>query len=163
MLLTPLLLAALACGGGDDPAADGGGDGPCGPDRQERVDPASLNHVFGGGQEPDYATDPPTSGPHEPGPARSGVLDEPLSRPQQVGQLEAGAVLLQYRPDLDAGQRAELEALAGDRVVVAPNPDLPTPVVATAWVRKMECRAVDAGALRAFAEAHVGQGPGTDG
>jgi hypothetical protein len=161
-----LVAVAPACGGGDDRDGDGEqGSAPCGTDEQERVDPSSFNHVLAGGDEPDYATDPPTSGPHEPGVARSGVLDVPLSRPQQVGQLEAGAVLLQHR-DLPADQRAALEGLAADRVVVLPNADLPAPVVATAWTRKLTCETVDADALEAlaaFAEAHVGDGPGTDG
>lgn len=161
VLLLAGAAAAAGCGGDDDGPVDQ--TAPCGEDHQERIDPASLNHVFAGGPEPDYATDPPTSGPHAPGAARSGVLDEPLSRPEQVGQLEAGAVLLQYGPDLGADAVASLEALAGDRVLVLPNDELPTPVVATAWTRKMECQAVDIEALRAFAEAHVGQGPGTDG
>lgn len=169
--LTLLLVAAAigstaaACGdGGDDDPSEA--TGPCGPDEQERIDPASLNHVFAGGPEPDYATDPPTSGPHEPGPALTGVVDDPLSRPQQVGQLEAGAVLLQHGPDLPADDLDALEGLAGDRVVIAPNPDLPAPVVATGWTRKMVCQSVDdaaVDALRSFAEAHVGGGPGTDG
>jgi hypothetical protein len=166
-LLRALVLVALlvlpACGDDADgiggPAADGAA---CGPDQQERVDPASANHVLAGGDEPEYTTDPPTSGPHEPGPVIGGVLDDPLSRPQQVGQLEAGAVLLQHR-DLTSDQLADLQALAGEQVIVAPNPDLPAPVVATAWTRKMTCEAVDAQALAAFAETHAGSGPGTDG
>jgi hypothetical protein len=160
-LVLPLVLGVLACGGGDDDTSED--HAACGEDQQERIDPASLTHVFAGGEEPDYATDPPTSGPHAPGAALTGILGEPLSRPEQVGQLEAGAVLLQYGPDLGADAVASLEGLAGDAVLVVPNPDLPAPVVATAWTRKMACEAIDVEALRAFARAHVGQGPGTDG
>ena len=165
LLLGSLALAisiAAACGDGGSSDGDADATGPCGADEQERIDPGSVNHVLVGGQEPEYASDPPTSGPHEPGPVRSGVLDAPLNRPQQVGQLEAGAVLLQY-DGLAQEQLQLLEGLAGPSVLVAPNPDLPAPVVATAWTRKMVCRAVDVEALAAFAEAHVGDGPGTDG
>jgi hypothetical protein len=155
-----------ACGGdGDGSSGDGATEVPedgCGPDRPERIDPGSANHVLAGGEEPEYATDPPTSGPHAPAPALDGVLDEPLPRPAQVGHLEAGGVLLQHG-ELPPDQLEDLEALAGDAVVVVVNPDLPAPVVATAWTRKMLCGAVDVDALATFAEDHLGEGPGTDG
>jgi hypothetical protein len=151
--------AASIAGCGDD---DGGASSVCGPDRRETLDPASATHVLPGAGEPEYLTDPPTSGPHTAVQVFSGVLDEPLSRSDQVGGLELGGVLLQHR-DLAPDELAELEAVAGESVAVAPNPDLPDRVVATAWLFKQTCSGVDAGALRAFAEAHVGEGPGSDG
>lgn len=72
--------------------------------------------------------------------------------------LEQGGIVIQHR-DLDDGSRRALEGLAGDQVVVAPNPTLPAPVVATAWLTKLECTAADVSALRAFIDAHQGQGP----
>lgn len=156
-VIAGLALTALgACS--DDDASDGGG---CGPVRREAVDPASSVHVVSGGA-PEYVTDPPTSGPHAPTPVLSGVREEPLDRPTQVGQLEAGGVLLQYRPDLDIDQRAELEGLAGDGVAVVPNADLPSLVVATAWLTKQTCDAVDVDELARFVEEHRDAGPGTD-
>src|SRR3546814_8077181 len=98
---------------------------------------------------------PPTSGPHQPGPPVDGVLDEPLSRPIQVGILERGAVLLQHDPDLYAGDLETLESLAQERVVIAPNPELADAVVAQAWVYKRTCSAVDAEALTEFSEEGV--------
>lgn len=154
---TLLVVLAGACDGGS-PGRGAGCDEP----QQERFDPASGTHVLAGAPDPGYRSDPPTSGPHVPGPVLSGVRDEPLSRPAQVGQLEAGAVLLQHR-DLDADALAALEELAGDGVVVLPNADLPAPVVATAWLFKLTCGDVDADALGAFVDEHLGQGPGTDG
>jgi len=140
------------CSGSDTGAA------ACGPTRREPLDPAYLVHVVGN-EEIEYTSDPPTSGPHQPGPAVQGVVDVPISRPVQVGILERGDVLLQHDPDLRGTGRADLEALAGDRVVVAPNPDLRDEVVATAWLFKRTCRTVDAAALQEFVQEHVGQGP----
>jgi hypothetical protein len=162
-LLLPTAIVAVAaattgCGGGSDAGAPASG---CGPDQQERIDPASANHVLSGAAEPDYLTDPPTSGPHAPAPARDGVLPNPLPRPEQVGHLEAGGVLLQHG-SLPDDQREALEGLAGAGVVVTPNPDLPAAVVATAWTRKMLCSTVDVDALSAFVDAHLGDGPGSD-
>jgi hypothetical protein len=146
------LVAVLAgCGGGSE--------GACGPITREALDPGFAVHVLGGDTGVEYRSDPPTSGPHQPGPEVSGVVDEPLSRPIQVGLLERGGVLLQHDPDLPAEDLETLRGLGGDGVVVAPNPDLSAPIVATAWVYKRTCDAVDTGALSAFVDERADQGP----
>lgn len=150
---TLLLLATTGCGGSDDEG------GACGPITREALDSAYLVHVLGTAADVDYTSDPPTSGPHQPGPPVDGVVDEPISRPIQVGILERGDVLLQHDPDVPAAPLADLEALAGPGVVVAPNPDLPALVVATAWTYKRTCDAVDVTALQQFVEERSGKGP----
>jgi hypothetical protein len=127
------------------------------------LDPASANHVLAGAPEPSYTSEPPTSGPHAPSPPLTGVLDDALSRPEQVGHLEGGGVLIQHGPDLAADDRSALEALAVGAVAMAPNPDLPAPVVVTAWVRKLTCDRVDIDVIEEFARSYEGQGPGSDG
>lgn len=152
--LAPALLAlgSAACGGGSDTAS-------CGPIRREALDSAYLVHVLGTDTDVSYTSDPPTSGPHQPSPPVSGVVDEAITRPIQVGILERGDVLIQHDPDLPADDLAALRALAADRVVIAPNPDLPDPVVATAWVYKRSCTAVDVDALQELIDERVGKGP----
>ena len=150
LLVAPAL---VGCGSGS------GSSGSCGPIRREALDPLFLNHVVGDA-EVEYTSDPPTSGPHQPAPEVPAVVDRPLTKPVQVGVLEAGDVLIQHRPDLGTEDRGVLEALSGKRVHVAPNPDLPQPVVATAWLYKRSCDSVDADALREFIDARRGKGPG---
>jgi hypothetical protein len=133
----------------------------CGSATREALNP-DLRHVFAGAPEPAYSTDPPTSGPHTPGALPKGVLTQPLARPDQVGALEAGTVLLQYR-DLSAQEINSLAELAGDQVVVVPNASLPNRVVATAWLFKQTCSGIDTAALRGFIRTRAGHGPGTDG
>jgi len=147
-----LLVGAAACGDTTEARA-------CGPIERQPLDPAALVHVLGDGSDVEYGTDPPTSGPHATGPGIHGVVDEPLSRPVQVGVLERGDVLLQHAPDLPSSQIERLEGLAAPRVVVAPNPDLPAEVVATAWTYALRCSAVDVDALRGFIRDRVGKGP----
>jgi uncharacterized membrane protein len=156
VLLAVVLLALplAACGGGGAKAS-------CADAKAEPINP-DLRHVFEGGAEPVYTTDPPTSGPHAPGATPKGALAEPLTRPSQVAALEAGIVLLQYR-DLSADETRSLSELVTDNVVVAPNPDLPDRVVATAWLFKQACSGVDPAALRGFIRSHAGRGPGVDG
>ena len=137
---------------------DGPGAG-CGPITREALDPAWLVHVVGNAAGVDYASDPPTSGPHQPAPPVEAVEDEPITRPVQVGILERGDVLVQYDPDLSDGDRARLEDLAGDGVVVAPNPELPDPIVATAWLYKRTCDDADVDSLQGFIDERLGKGP----
>ena len=135
------------------------GDTGCGPITREALDPAYVVHVLGNETEVEYTSDPPTSGPHQLAPPVDGVVDEPISRPVQVGVLERGDILLQHGPDLEASEVAELEALAGDGVVVAPSSELPSPIVATAWLYKRTCATVDAAALEEFIDERRGKGP----
>ena len=157
MLLLVVLAAGLLVGCGDSD----GESGACGEVTTDPVDPASLNHVVAGGPEPSYVVDPPSSGAHLPLELNERVLRGPLSRPEQVGLLELGAVLIQHRGLAD-GEAARLEELASVDVYVAPNPDLADPVVATAWVHTLRCSEVDAGALEDFVSQFASQGPAAD-
>jgi len=153
-VLLALASATVACSGTSTASA-------CSAAKPEPINP-DLRHLLPGAPEPTYTTDPPTSGPHAPGALPSGALTQPLARPAQVGALEAGAVLLQYR-DLSAAELRSLTDLITDKVIVAPNPSLPDRVVATAWLFKQTCSGVDAAALRGFIRTRVGHGPGSDG
>jgi hypothetical protein len=124
----------------------------------EALDPRFQQHLLPGAVEGAYVTDPPTSGAHRPGLPTANVLRAPLDRPTQVGALEAGAVVVQYR-DAGGGTRRAIERLAGHLVYVAPNPSLPARVVATAWRWKLACDGVDDDALRAFVREHRGRTP----
>ncbi|MBW3573682.1 MAG: DUF3105 domain-containing protein [Actinobacteria bacterium] len=125
----------------------------CGPEITEPLDPSSSLHLLPGAAEPAYRSDPPTSGAHLSGPAPAGALDEPIGRPVQVQVIEQGGVVIQYRA-LAPSEVDRLETLAGPQVVVAPNPDLPAAVVATAWTTKRSCEALDVEALRQFIADH---------
>lgn len=132
----------------------------CGRVTVDDLDPRSTQHLLPGAPAPTYATDPPTSGPHVAGADVSGVQARPLEGPVQVAVLEEGGVMLQYRPDLPKPAVEELASLAGDDVVVAPNPRLAQPVVATAWRHRLACRSTDLSALRSFISERRGRGPG---
>lgn len=133
----------------------------CGGPRNERLDPASVIHLFPGAPEPHYLTDPPTSGPHQLGPPPVGVVTTPIPRPRQVAMLETGFVIVQFQ-DLSAEQQQALDRVAEAEVTVAPAiAPFPAPVVVTAWTWKLECRSVDAAAVAAidaFISAHRGVG-----
>lgn len=154
-LLVVVVLAAglAACGGSEETA--------CGPVTREALDPNSGLHVLPDQSEPEFTTDPPTSGAHYSLPPPTGAVDEPIERPMQVTALEGGMVLVQHR-DLSEADVASLEELGSDVVVVAQNPDLPDPVVLTAWITKQTCSGVDLDTIESFIEEQQGRGPGAD-
>jgi hypothetical protein len=86
------------------------------------------------------------------------MVAEPLDRPTQVLILEEGGVLIQHR-GLDDADVVRLAELAAEEVVVAPNPALADPVVATAWLAKRTCGEIDIDALRQFVDQRLGQSP----
>lgn len=169
-LAVPLvaLLGLVACGADQDPALDSSVGAStttveeatgCGPVITDELDPTSPQHALPGAAEHEYLVDPPTSGKHAPLSTDQRVFAEPLDEPLQVGALEAGLVLIQHR-DAAPEDRAQLEALAGPEVAVAPNPDLPSPVVVTAWIHTMRCSGIDLEAIQSFVAARAGGGPG---
>ena len=109
-----------------------------------------------------YNSTPPTSGPHDPSPAPCGISSQPIPNTVQVHDLEHGVVMVQYRPGLDPGQVATLQALGrsyASHVLVAPYPGLPSPVTATAWTRLMTLDRADVGKLRRFIGLFRHKGP----
>jgi hypothetical protein len=158
LLVVGAALMIVACGGGGSLEAD------CGDVVTEELDPTWTVHLLPNAPEPDYLTDPPTSGAHYSAEPVSGVVDVALDRPSQVTILEVGGVLVQYRPnDVDESDRARLGRLVDDGVVIAPAPDLADPVVATAWRTKQACQGVALDTLTDFISDHGGQGPAEDG
>jgi len=161
ILLVPAVIVTSALyAAHSGPASDVGA--TCRRPSPEPVDPQSAVHLLPNAPEPVYRTDPPTSGPHVMNPTVEGAVAQPLPRPVQVGVLERGDVLIQYGPAVSGEAQAQLVGLAGDRVVVAPNPGLSASVVATAWHTKLNCGGVDASALQSFVASTEGARAGSN-
>ena len=105
-----------------------------------------------------YNTTPPTSGPHLHQVANWGVHKEPISDELQVHNLEDGGVLIQYNckkcPDVIA--RLEAYAAKYKRVVVAPYPNMETPIALTAWGRIATMKKPDPTLIERFIRAYMG-------
>ncbi len=78
---------------------------------------------------------PPVGGDHDAVPQNCGVYDAPVGTWHAVHSLEHGAVWITYAPGIAAGEVAKLAAAATnhDHVLVSPFPNLPSPIVLTAW------------------------------
>lgn len=109
----------------------------------------------------DYDVNPPVGGPHHPAWWNCGVYPDPVPQEHAVHSLEHGAVWLTYQADLPEDQVKTLEKLGKqDYMLVSPNPDQESPVVATAWDHQLTLDTADERVLQAFVREYK-QGPQT--
>jgi hypothetical protein len=102
-----------------------------------------------------YLSDPPTSGPHKVWIAPR-VIAKQLSPSEQLGILEHGDVLIQYKPRaVTNSQIATWKTTISERAHLAPNSDLPSDFVMTAHLTKRICTHLTTAVINRFAEAHV--------
>ncbi len=122
---------------------------------QEHVDPATAPGF-------EYNSKPATSGPHAPQPVPCGIYRQAVPDLLQVHNLEHGAVVINYSPDLGEGARSTLEEFArstATHILVAPRQDLDSPIVLTAWTRKLSLDEVDVASIEAFYDRFARRGP----
>jgi hypothetical protein len=82
-----------------------------------------------------YPQNPPVGGVHSAGWQNCGIYAEPVRNENAVHSLEHGAVWITYRPDAPQATIDLLRNLVRGHthVLLSPHPDLPKPVVASAW------------------------------
>jgi len=112
----------------------------------------------------DYSEEelPPVGGTHSGTWQNGGIYDEPVAAKNAVHSMEHGAVWIAYHPDLPAGDVEDLQdAARGESfVLLAPYPDLNSPVVLTAWGIQLAVDSADDGRIADFIERYQ-QGPQT--
>jgi putative peptide zinc metalloprotease protein len=86
-----------------------------------------------------YGQTPPVGGNHAPVWQNCGFYAEPVRAENAVHSMEHGAVWITYRPGLPEERLEPLRELARvhDYVLASPYPDLPSPVVASAWGKQL--------------------------
>ncbi len=122
-----------------------------------------------------YPHNPPMTGKHYPIWADYRIYDQPVPWGFLVHSLEHGAVVLAYNTDdpsvpaalKDLYDTASVDVLCATlgrraRLVVVPDPDLDVTVAASAWGSHYKATCLDEASLRAFIDAHYGEGTGAD-
>ena len=157
--------------GGESDLAEASAEAGC--DLQTDLPDEGNAHFESERKQPDYATDPPTSGDHFANPAEAGVgafadgafMDAPPDN-RLVHSLEHGRVLIQYSPELAEADQLALKGLwdsDSPGVILFPNSEMPYEVAATAWTQLIGCTDFDGdatiGALGAFRDEFRGRGP----
>ncbi|ADV68684.1 DUF3105 domain-containing protein [Deinococcus maricopensis] len=103
-----------------------------------------------------YAQTPPAGGPHNPTWQTCAVYDQPIYNEYGVHSLEHGAVWVTYRADLGADAIAKLKTLVDGHsyALLSPYPDLPHPVVISAWNAQLAVDSADDNRLKAFLDKY---------
>jgi hypothetical protein len=110
----------------------------------------------------EYTETPPVGGPHDSVWQNCGYYSQPIDNWHGVHSLEHGAVWITYRPDLPQEQIDELKQIAEKQtyILVSPYPDLPAPVVASAWNNQLQLDSANDSGLDQFVR-YFRQGPQT--
>lgn len=157
MLLATLAIALAGCGDDDDTA----GPEETGIEGLETFDPADLSRDHT--EEPvEYDQTPPVGGAHSEVWRNCRFYADPVPDEQGVHSLEHGAVWITFQPALPEPQVAMIRELADSQtfVLASPHPDLPAPVVASAWGFQVELDSAEDPRLEQFVEAYA-EGPQT--
>ena len=119
----------------------------------------SRNHTY---DPVTYEQSPPVGGDHNPIWQNAGFYEEPVQNESAVHTMEHGAVWITYDHDLPHDQKDELREIveSQDCLLASPYPDLPTPVVASAWGKQLRLQSVDDPGLREFIRSYR-KGPQT--
>src|SRR5215217_5140410 len=129
------------------------------PEGVQSFDISSREHVQG---TLSHEESVPVGGPHNPVWQNCGFYDSSIRNENAVHSMEHGAVWITYQPDLSSDQVEVLRNLAHDYsyVLVSPYPDLPTPVVASAWGKQLQLDSANDPRLEQFVSAFK-EGPQT--
>ncbi len=114
------------------------------PERGHTTDPVSYEQV------------PPIGGIHNPAWMNCGVYSEPVQNENAVHSLEHGAIWIAYQPELAVMEIQKLEEItrqSGYRLL-SPYPDLPSPIVLSAWGYQLQLEGADDPRLMDFIEKY---------
>ncbi len=119
-----------------------------------------------------YNSDPPTSGPHYPDWAKSGVYDKPVDDRFLVHSLEHGYIIISY--DCQTSQnplsfsdcsslKKQLSDIAQEKklwkLIVVPRPKLDTKIALTAWTHLDNMNRLQTEEVKGFIDEFRDQGP----
>jgi hypothetical protein len=142
---------------------------PSGPPHQllgERIPNEGWEHVAVG-SEIHYHANPPTSGPHYPFPAPTGVYPNGLQTGFWVHSLEHGYIVVLYKPPAPPAQMAVFDKMLTSfpkskfgnvKLLVVPYADMPHPYAVLAWDWRLEMDEFKEGTVLQFYKDHVDHG-----
>lgn len=103
-----------------------------------------------------YAQTPPVGGEHNPAWQNCGVYTVAIANENGVHSLEHGAVWITYQPHLPIAQVEQLQQLTRQSRyrLVSPYPDLPSPIVISAWGFQLKLEKTDDPRLQQFIQRY---------
>ncbi|MCC6611871.1 MAG: DUF3105 domain-containing protein [Anaerolineae bacterium] len=111
--------------------------------------------VYAGGlhlESVNYEQSPPMGGPHAPRWQNCGVYLQPIRDEAAIHSLEHGAIWITYRPDLPDTDLERLRDITwqSDSRLLSPYPNLPSPIVVSAWGYQLQLDSADDERLAQF-------------
>lgn len=118
-------------------------------------------HLTPGDPEPEYSSNPPSSGLHLPSTAPGGAADETIDKKMLVHNLEHGYVIIHYKgiSEDEVGEIQDLVDSYADGVISQPNPEIKNPVAMVGWGALQTCKEVSIPVIKAFIKEHCNKGP----
>jgi len=103
-----------------------------------------------------YEQLPPVGGVHNPVWLNCGIYNQPVENEKAVHSMEHGAIWITYQPDLPAAEVEKLKDITRGSTyrLLSPYPNLPNPVVASAWGYQIKLQGADDPRLMTFIERY---------
>jgi hypothetical protein len=146
---------------GDDALDAGVGSEQAGCGEIEEHEEEGQDHVE---VEPQYGTNPPTSGDHLQTPASAGFFDEPVRPGALVHNMEHGQIIIWYDPDAPPETIDAIEEIVDQEpaaTIAVPWDELEgsSDFAMTAWGASQHCRQVSQAVVDDFRKEYQGRGP----
>ncbi len=141
------------------PSPTSTGSFPCG--NLQVLNDEGRGHLNPGDPIPNYKSNPPTSGIHNPQWYPSGVYDNNVDVTQLIHSLEHGYVILYYNgiPQDQINQLVNIQRSDSFKMIVAPYANMPYKIALVAWTRLQPCDGPNEQAIRSFTAQFRNQGP----
>lgn len=123
------------------------------------------NHLAAPYTNPPYtwATNPPTSGWHDPVPLSGGFYENPQVLPRILHSLEHGAVAVYYKPSVTSEDKEKLRAFyeknKNKKLIISPLVDMATNFASTSWEYLDAFDMYDEARIQQFLDGHHDKGP----
>lgn len=125
-------------------------------------DIVSREHIASGTNGAGYISNPPTSGPHWPAPAKSGIYDKELADEQIIHNMEHGHIVIGYKPDASDEVKSKLKEIVESdnwKVVLMPRSKNESMIALSAWGRVLNMNDLDTAKVEDFIKTYRNRGP----
>lgn len=122
----------------------------------------SRDHIQAGTTGSGYNSNPPSSGPHWPSPAKDGVYDKELADETAIHNLEHGYVWISYRPDIGEEALSKLKTIVEKddwKMLLTLREKNDSLIALVAWDRVLKLENFDEEKIKDFIDAYRNRGP----
>lgn len=128
----------------------------------EEVPILGAQHITPGSPHTPYNSNPPTSGPHWPEPAKNGIYEAELADEQIIHSLEHGHIWIAYKVDATNEVKDGLRKIVQEndwKIVLEPRGQNDSLIALAAWGRILKLDSFNEEKVREFIKAYRDQGP----